>query len=523
MSSLLPRVVFERVETLDAFLRGGVPHRVLWHSLVANRARAAGAPALEAILASLAEADASLDADLLDGLSVSERGTLYEYSLAYQDHGARKAAGQFFTPDDVAQFMAQRAQRLGTGRWLDPCCGVGNLAYWLAAAQPDPAEFLATQMYLFDRDPVALDVAAALLAVEFALTTQQYEALRWNANVGDALSDPLPEFDYAILNPPYVSVPKDERFAVAAAKATDAYFLERILSRARGIVAVVPQTFTTSAAHQPLREQMVARLPQMDMYCFDNMPACLFRGVKFGSQNTNMVNSTRAAIIVGGDTPTHPVRQRITPLLRWRVTERAALLDRADEFLAPLQHRPGSFPKVSAALLPLYAEAAAAPRTIGDLLSTGATEFHLDVPSTPRYFLTAVKRPLNRSGAVRLHFVSAEARETAYVTLNSSLAYWWWRSLEGGVNVTRGLLRSVPVLHEGPRPDLVALLEQSEADNVVVKVNAGKPNENVKHPWSLIRTLNAALYPRFAEDLIAQHTNSHLGAASPEAAFGDRA
>jgi hypothetical protein len=62
--------------------------------------------------------------------------------------------------------------------------------------------------------------------------------------------------------------------------------------------------------------------------------------------------------------------------------------------------------------------------------------------------------------------------------------------------------------------DLVADVERSEFENVVVKRNAGRPNENVKHPWPLLRRLNLLVAPGFADALMSTHANSSLGPAS---------
>ena len=470
--------------------------------------------------------------DLLDGLTISEVSVLYEFSLAYVDRSSRKSEGQFFTPDDVAQFLARRAAPLPIGTWIDPCCGIGNLSYWLAAAQTDPRQFVASRLILVDRDPLALRLARALLAIEFGLDADEYRSLSKRSRVADALADPLPPFDYVLMNPPYVVVPRDDRFPDSAdSRDLYAYFLERLGKLARkGVVAITPQSYTSGRKFAGLRRLLVRRFEAMDIYCFDNVPDNVFRGVKFGSQNSNRVNSTRAAVLVGlVGRANAPRRHRITPLLRWRAHEREELFATADDFLADLQpDELRAFPKVGAALVPLHRAMVACATTIGDLIVPGPTAYPLDVPVTPRYFLSAVKRVLDRGHAHRLFFATPEDRDRAYVVLNSSLAYWWWRVYEGGITVSKSILASVPVpISTEPTsteaiesttasarfvslPGLVAALEASEGENVVVKRNAGRPNENVKHPWRLLRDLNRAVAPDFVDALLATHANSHV-------------
>ncbi len=61
---------------------------------------------------------------------------------------------------------------------------------------------------------------------------------------------------------------------------------------------------------------------------------------------------------------------------------------------------------------------------------------------------------------------------------------------------------------------LEAALLESEEQNLVGKMNAGKLNENVKHPSQLILRLNRFLAPNYAEDLLTLHANSSLVPAS---------
>ncbi len=516
------RILHARAELVaEGIDRLGV--EAFWHSLVAAHVTRVGGAAMSAILSDLPERGREVTDDLIDGLTISEINVLYEFSLAYVDRSSRKSSGQFFTPDDVARFLATRAAALPEGTWIDPCCGIGNLSYWLAHEQADPRRFLAERLVLVDRDPLALTIARALLATEFGLDAAQYRAVVTRSRVADALTDDLPPFDYALMNPPYVVVPRDDRFTDAAdSRDLYAYFLERMLKLGRrGIVAITPQSFTSGRKFAGLRRLLVRRLQTMDVYCFDNVPDNVFRGVKFGSQNSNRVNSTRAAVLVGligeasaAGSAEAPRRHRITPLLRWRAHERSDLFEAADDFLAPLQpDEDRAFPKVGAALVPLHRAMLECDTTVRDLTVPGPTAYPLDVPVTPRYFLSAVKRVLDRGHVHRLYFPTAESRDRAAIVLNSSLAYWWWRAYEGGITVSRTILMSVPVPIGDADPALIAALEVSEHENVVVKRNAGRRNENVKHPWRLLRMLNLAVAPDYVDDLLATHANSHLGIA----------
>ncbi|NMX12561.1 SAM-dependent DNA methyltransferase, partial [Mobiluncus mulieris] len=63
------------------------------------------------------------DTNPLEGLSIGEIAVCYEALLATLDSRRRRSAGQFFTPDDAAAFMAVQSRDFPVGTWLDPCCG----------------------------------------------------------------------------------------------------------------------------------------------------------------------------------------------------------------------------------------------------------------------------------------------------------------------------------------------------------------------------------------------------------------
>ena len=109
------------------------------------------------------------DRDLIAGLSIGEIGVLYEYSVSYSNVESRKSNGQFFTPDDVALFMAKKAKTFGRGIWMDPCAGIGNLSWHLVAVQQNPEDFLLNQLIVMDIDKLALLIARTLLTASFCI------------------------------------------------------------------------------------------------------------------------------------------------------------------------------------------------------------------------------------------------------------------------------------------------------------------------------------------------------------------
>ena len=468
-----------------------------------------------------------LEKDLIEGLSIGEIGVLYEYSVALADSKKRKESGQFFTPDDVAHFMVERTKWKDfdpTGVWLDPCSGIGNLAWHLCAAQKDPEMFLLNNLKLSDRDPLALDIARILFTLSFQKHVQDlYLKIKDCFVVLDFLSiydntsevegstnwsTPIPKHDYVIVNPPYLATSRDSRFETAESADLYAYFLENITKTSKGFVSVTPQSFTNAAKFESLRRLLVETFPHLVIYCFDNVPGNLFRGYKFGSKNSNTSNSIRAAIMVAtnGERQAH----RITSLIRWKSEDRARLFLDADKFLARQTFTNNFFPKVNSRFAKLLKELVSLEvLKIGDLTSRDGA-FALYIPSSPRYFISALKSPVDRVSFHVLNFPSSNSRDRAYLVINSSLAYWWWRVRDGGMTLSLATLLSTPVPRFSISASLVNKLELSEISGKVYKKNAGASRENVKHSRELIHLVTKQVIPEWAEALSLTHENSEF-------------
>ena len=322
------------------------------------------------------------------------------------------------------------------------------------------------------------------------------------------LSDNLPKYDYAILNPPYVIVEPNMRFETRSARDLYVYFLERVIKTSTGFVSITPQTFTNGQKFNSLRRLLLNNFNKIDVYCFDNVPDNIFRGIKFGSKNTNIANSTRAGIIIANQNSAKRIF-RITPLLKWRVKERQQLLDSVDDYLAEITPREDMFPKLQKELLPLYNIARKQEKILAHLVSHRPTPYKLIVPSTPRYFISALKTSVERSSFKTLYFYNEKERDIAYLLLNSSYMYWWWRINDGGMTISEKTLLTLPVMDNlVVDKDLLLKIERSEKTNRVIKRNAGKDNENVKHDPSLVKEINQCIFPNFANALEILHGNS---------------
>lgn len=463
------------------------------------------------------------ESNLIADLTIGDIGVLYEYSVAFADSESRKSNGQFFTPDDVAIYMAEKSKSFGDGVWLDPCSGIGNLSWHLAAIQEDPEDFLRNYLILSDRDELALLIARTLFTFSFQKKRNRlFDEIEKNFIALDFLSvadsgslelfdnnsqlSEIPVHDFVIVNPPYLATDVDVRFETSKAGDLYAYFLENIIKTSRGFISITPQSFTNAGKFQSLRKLLLDNYENLTIFTFDNVPANIFKGIKFGSKNSNQANSIRASIIIARE---GKGKRMITSLIRWRSSERELLFKSLDQFLSDVPLSDSYFPKVSRKYKKLYMTVKG-NQTLGDLTSTKTTRYSLYVPSAPRYFIPALKKPVQRASQKTLFFRSAADRDYAYMMINSSYMYWWWRVRDGGMTLSLETIKSMPMLDFEVDGAIVAALEKSEKTNKVYKQNAGAAQENVKHPKDLMIRVNQAVIPEYADLLITLHDNSEL-------------
>jgi hypothetical protein len=464
-----------------------------------------------------------MEVDILSGLTIGEISVLYEYSVAVCDSDSRKSNGQFFTPDDVAEYMAICSRDFGVGVWLDPCSGIGNLSWHLISIQDDPEDFLLNHLILSDRDELALLIARTLFTISFQNKRKRlFEEIEKNFVALDFLSvadsgslelfdtnsqlSKIPVHDFVIVNPPYLATDIDVRFETSKAGDLYAYFLENIIKTSRGFISITPQSFTNAGKFKSLRKLLLDNYENLTIFTFDNVPANIFKGIKFGSKNSNQANSIRASIVIARE---GKGKRQITSLIRWRSSERELLFTSLDKFLSDVPLSDSYFPKVSKDYKRLYMYVKD-NGTLGDLLSSKTTKYPLHVPSAPRYFIPALKKPVQRSSQKTLFFRTSSDRDYAYMLINSSFMYWWWRVRDGGMTLSLETITSLPLLDFEVESALIAALEKSEKTNKVYKQNAGAAQENVKHPKDLMIRVNKAVIPDYADLLITLHDNSEL-------------
>ena len=436
------------------------------------------------------EHEKDIKENLLGNKTFYEISDLYEYSLAFIDKLLKRESGQYYTPEDICQFMAKEINKFDEGIWCDPCCGIGNLAYEVLKLKPE----MINTIQFFDIDETALYICRILMAYFFNV---DFDSIKQNFHNCSFLEPNNIEYNFIIMNPPYNGKEKGEDLYVS--------FMKKA-SEADGYISITPQSFTNSTNKECVElKNKINNFSYFKIYCFDNVPGNIFCGKKKGIFNTNTSNSVRAAITVCRKNENANL---ITPLLRWKTEEREELLNSVDDFLVNSERifQGKKFLKLFKNTEDLldYGD-----KELWQILSKNKTDYILYVPSTPRYYITASKRKLNRSSYHELYFNNQNDLNLAYLILNSSYMYWWWRVADGGMTLSAEVLKSIRFdSNLALNKELIFKLEQEEKTCLVLKVNAGKINENIKHSEELLAELDKFLG---FEKIIYIKGNSYVG------------
>lgn len=444
-------------------------------------------------------------------LSIENFGNLYEIGLAEKDKTLKKELGQYYTPEDVSELMANWLRDLEGENICDVGCGTGNLIIsYLNIIGEEKAKKLLNggKIYLYDYDEIALKIAKYSIAIIYG--SEYLEKI--NAIYGDFLDKAikLPPNSKVITNPPYAKISEmkntwDVTENLLSSKDLYSAFIEKILLNNSQAVIISPYSFLGGNKFYPLRSLL--NNYNGFIVSFDNVPGNIFKGKKHGVFNTNTANSVRAAItVVKNDTGEKGFR--LSHLIRFKTEERERLLD--NEFLETLlsdkrqivNDKNRSYVKCHKELentFDIWLEKSS--KKVGDLLSKTESEYPLYIPNTCRYFTTASVRELNRTGLITLYAKDEFSYDFLYCLINSSFAYWWWRIFDGGINYPIGLLHEIPVFYDvlskKDRESINSIrknMSLKEKDFMVTKLNAGKEQENIKFPKNYRDEINSIFF-----------------------------
>ncbi|WP_373090195.1 Eco57I restriction-modification methylase domain-containing protein [Sneathiella sp.] len=421
----------------------------------------------------------------------------------------KKNEGVFYTPLDVANFMAQSAIESFAGvqhpKVLDPAVGTGVFLRAVLAVQkksnPTVNAFKLASETLFgcDIDSLALDGAASVLlldtledAVEVMPSPMSaWTTLRRNLKKCDALSidkeaelgeredrillrDIFPAaedgFDLVIGNPPYAGIGiRDDltklasRFRSIAAKpkpTADLYpvFVEQMvrLCASEGVGAmVVPLSIACNSGAQfaACRAFINEKKGTWKFSFFDRQPHALF-GEDVKTRNTILIwqNQKQTKKIFSG------------PLRKWRGHDRQKMLQSICYTRIRGDIRAG-IPKIHGTVqAALFEQVSNEPVRLGHLVpqwdrtSLDKVPFgsltNVFVAPTAYNFLGIGRRcalttneneALSTNPLMRLTCGSSEDADAAFAILSGNFAYWWWQVCGDGFHVNRATLFNLPI------------------------------------------------------------------------------
>lgn len=422
---------------------------------------------------------------------------------------AKKAGGVFYTPPDVASFMARSVFSNGilesAPKVLDPAVGTGVFLraalVELVKRTPSANAFrlACDTLYGCDIDPIALDGAATVILVDsldaaLEIDFSPFEAwsrLRQNLKHIDALSiDPdrctsksegrkeisevfpaaAEGFDVILGNPPYArfGARKDWhelalRFETVAANPTqtaDLYpvFIEQMIrlagSRAH-CALVVPLSIACNSGRQfSTCRHLIERQSGIWRFAhFDRQPHALF-GEDVKTRNTIILWEKRQ--------DTKSVHSG--PLRKWRGQDRQRMLEAIEFTQLDVGIRSG-IPKINGeSQSRLLADLSHHHLVLSHIVTDWGRSTLREVPAGAEhevfvaptaYNFLGVARPfphtkgdietLSTNPLIRLSFCSEEDAKAGFALLSSNLVYWWWHVHGDGFHVNRATLQKIPV------------------------------------------------------------------------------
>lgn len=378
----------------------------------------------------------------------------------------KKQNGVYYTPEDISKIMSVRTKSFddGKGVWLDPCCGLGILAITLASIQDNPVEFIQNRLIINEKDKTQLDIALSNFRELFGVVPKSFneDFLEFNF-----------ECDYIIMNPPYFKFKDSDIYA---------YFIDKACKITKGFVTINPISFTNGVNFKKTRTLLLG-FDSITLYHFDNIPGQIFDDAK-----------VRVSIIV---THNEVNERKTTGQIRWKTKNRNKMLSDLDTYLSDGIFTEEIFYKT----LPNTKQYITNNKTLKDYI-VPHSNFPLYVTNSPRYFITASTEILDRTGQIKIYLKDSDSYKKSIIMLNSSYLYWWWRTSDSSLSLTKKTLLSLPWVDFNYTEDIIEKVIESQQNNKVYKKNAGKLQENIKHPKELIIELNSLF---LTEDFIKFH------------------
>jgi type I restriction-modification system DNA methylase subunit len=367
----------------------------------------------------------------------------------------KKENGVYYTPQDVSIVIAERAKIVddGKGIWLDPCCGLGILSITMASIQDDPIDFITNRLIINEIDKNQLQIALSNFKEKFGVVPRSFNENFLEYNFDE---------DFIIMNPPYFKYEDSDIYA---------HFIEKACRTTNGFVSINPVSFTNGKNFQRTRN-MILQFSSITLYHFDNIPGQIFKDAK-----------VRVSIIV---THNKNSERKTTGQIRWKSEHRKEMLCNLDDNLSEGVFTDNIFYKT----LPNTKQYISAEKKLKDFVVENS-EYPIFVTNSPRYFITASTEILDRKGQIKIYMKDLDSYYKAIVLLNSSYLYWWWRTSDSSLSLTKKTLLSLPWVDVNYDIKIINKILESQLNNKVYKKNAGKLQENIKHPKELLKELNS--------------------------------
>jgi predicted RNA methylase len=367
----------------------------------------------------------------------------------------KKKNGVFYTPEDMAICMSEKGMLFddGKGVWLDPCCGLGILSITLASLQDDPIDFILNRLIINEKDKNQLQIALSNFKEKFGVVPKNYneDYLTFNFNE-----------DFIIMNPPYFKYGDSDIYA---------YFIEKACDTTKGFVSLNPVSFTNGKNFKKTREKLL-KYKSINLFHFDNIPGHIFDDAVI-----------RVSLIIVHNTKEE---RKTTGQIRWKSDDRKKMFESVDGCLDDAKLTNDIFYKTTPNTLQFIDR----DEKLYDYLVRDS-DYFIYVTNSPRYFITASTQKLNRKGQIKICLKDLDSYNKALIMLNSSYLYWWHRTSDSSLSLTKKTLLSLPWINFEYDEGIINKIRESELVNKVYKKNAGELQENIKHPKGLIKELNS--------------------------------
>lgn len=434
-------------------------------------------------------------------------GELYEIGLEYDNIISKKEMGKYYTPKDVAVVMSEWLLPLKGAKVCDVACGTGNLilTYLELLGEYEAYKLISSgNIFLYDNDPIALEICKYSIAIKYGIELLD----KINVKKCDFLNKniKLPKDCKVISNPPYYKITTiGENWNVTKviedSKEYYSSFMEKIMKQSSSSVIITPYSFMGSQKFYSLRLEM--NNYNGFIVSFDNVPGNIFNGRKHGIFNSNCTNSVRAAITVI-ENKENIKGFKLSPLIRFKTEERTKLLNcktlenlvNNDYQLITSKER--NYYKCFKDIIDIFFSwKENSNQKLGDLLTNEKNELSICLPTTCRYFTVGAKKDLKRTGKRIIYVKDKEYYDYVYCMMNSTFGYWHWRIYDGGINCPLTILSSIPVFYDKMNIEdkekihkIAKKMQQEEEKHLVYKMNAGKPQENIKFPKEYRKEIN---------------------------------